>query len=453
MWPAEFLAKSCCAQVTGPQREFSSVSIDTRSLQPGALYIALHGENFNGHRFVAQAIAAGATGILISENVMAPDSVTVLKVADTLLALQLMGHAARNRFTGPLVAVTGSNGKTTTRQLIASILRAQYGDIAVLATEGNFNNHIGVPLTLLRLGSQHQVAVVEMGMNHFHELSLLTSLARPSIAVITNAGPAHLEGVGSLAGVAQAKAEIFQSMATTGIAVVNADDHFLSHWEVVNRDRHCVRFGLGDRADVRGTYDIRSAMLTVTHGLTDALDIQLPFVGEHNARNALAAVAVARILGASIANTKRGLEVATNIGGRLSRREINANLLVIDDSYNANPSSVRAGLQVLLNEAGRKILVLGDMAELGDDSDALHAALLSDIEASAVDCVITLGPRNQRAATKLGGRTHTFMDIDALVEFLATQSKDATTVLVKGAHSMAMHRVIDKLAILSGRKQ
>ena len=452
MRTAEFLAKACYAQITGPQRDFSSVSIDTRTLQAGALYVALRGENFDGHRFVEQAVAAGATGVLVSEAVALPDSVTILKVPDTLLALQLMGHAARNQFTGSLIAVTGSNGKTTTRQLIASILRNHFGDSAVLATDGNFNNHIGVPLTLLRLSQQHRVAVVEMGMNHFNELHLLTSLARPSIGVITNAGPAHLEGVGSLAGVAHSKAEVFRAMATTDTAVLNADDYFLPYWEVINRGRYCVRFGLGDKADVRGEFDISSATLTVTHGLPEALVTKLPFAGEHNARNALAAVAVARLLAVPAASMKRGLETAVNIGGRLARREINSQLLVIDDSYNANPSSVRAGLQVLLNESRRKILVLGDMAELGEESDALHVTLLRDIERSAVDSVITLGPRTQRAAAILGGRTHAFSDIDTLVAFLARQSEGATTVLVKGAHSMAMYRVVGKLdAMFEGK--
>lgn len=453
MWSAEFLTKSCYALMSGKSRDFGSISIDTRTIQSGALYVALRGENFNGHRFVAQAIAAGASGVLVSEAVTVPDDFTVLKVADTLLALQLMGHAARNRFAGPLIAVTGSNGKTTTRQLIASVLRAHFGDAAVLSTEGNFNNHIGLPLTLLRLSQQHRVAVVEMGMNHFHELSLLTSLARPSIAVVTNAGPAHLEGVGSLAGVALAKAEIFQGMGKAGSAVLNADDYFLPYWEVCNRERPSVRFGLGEQSDVRGEYDDQTATLTVACGVSAPFVARLPFAGEHNARNALAAVSVAHLLDVSVENMKRGLESATNVGGRLSRREISNELRVIDDSYNANPSSVRAALQVLLNEPRRKILVLGDMAELGHESDALHKALLHDIEQSAVECVISLGPRTQRAALSLNGRTRAFDDIEALVAFLAAELKGATTVLVKGAHSMAMHRVIDRLiAIFESKK-
>lgn len=450
MWPADFLAKSCQGQMSGPSHTFKSVSIDTRTLQPGALYVALRGENFDGHRFVAQAVAAGAAGILISDSVSVPDSVTVIKVADTLLALQLLGCAARSRFSGPLVAVTGSNGKTTTRQLVASILRAHFGDVAVLATEGNFNNHIGVPLTLLRLTDVHRAAVVEMGMNHFHELSLLTSIARPTVAVVTNAGPAHLEGVGSIEGVALAKAEIFQGMTGSGVAILNGDDYFLPYWEVLNRGRQSVRFGLGAQADVQGTYDAGTSTLTVVNGLADPLVARLPFAGEHNAYNALAALAVGRSLGVSVANMRRGLELATNVGGRLTRRNISTELSVIDDSYNANPASVRAGLQVLLNEPGRKIFILGDMAELGYESAALHLDLLRDIEQSAVDCVVTLGSRTHTAATSIAGRTHAFQNIDSLVSFVASRLEHPTTVLVKGAHSMAMHRVVDRLATMFG---
>lgn len=450
MWSADFLAKSCQGQISGPSCTFNSVSIDTRTLHPGALYVALRGESFDGHRFVAEAIAAGATGVLISDAVTVPESVTVIRTPDTLLALQLMGCAARSRFSGPLVAITGSNGKTTTRQLVASMLRAHFGDTAVLATEGNFNNHIGVPLTLLRLTEEHRAAVVEMGMNHFHELSLLTSIARPTIAVVTNAGPAHLEGVGSVAGVACAKAEIFQGMASDSVAVLNGDDYYLPYWEVINRERQSVRFGLGVRSDVGGEYDANSSTLTVTKGLTDTPVVRLPFAGEHNACNALAAVAVGRAIGISTANICLGIETATNISGRLTRRNVETGLCVIDDSYNANPSSVRAALQVLLNEPGQRVFILGDMAELGDGSDTLHLALLRDIEQSSVDSVVTLGKRTHAAAVSLAGRTNAFLDIDSLMFFLASTLKSPATLLVKGAHSMAMHRVVERLATMFG---
>ena len=224
MWASEFLATAADAQLDGPAQQFTSISTDTRTLKPGALYVALRGENFDGHRFVAQAIKAGATGILVSQAVTVDSEITTLQVADTLIALQHMAHASRLQFDGPVIAVTGSNGKTTTKEMIAAVLRAHFGADAVLATIGNLNNHIGVPLTLLARQASHKVAVIEMGMNHFGEIALLTQLAEPTMAVITNAAPAHLEGVGSLAGVAEAKGEIFACLRAGGVAVVNADD-------------------------------------------------------------------------------------------------------------------------------------------------------------------------------------------------------------------------------------
>ena len=216
MWSSAFLAEACAAKASGPLHNFASVSTDSRTVSAGALYVALSGENFDGHRFVAQAIAAGATGVLVSQSVECGSNVTVLHVSDTLKALQDMAHASRLAFDGAVVAVTGSNGKTTTKEMIASVLREQYGVDAVLATVGNLNNHIGVPLTLLARKPSHRVAVIEMGMNHFGEIALLTKLAEPTIAVITNAGPAHLEGVGSMEGVAEAKGEIFAGLRDSG---------------------------------------------------------------------------------------------------------------------------------------------------------------------------------------------------------------------------------------------
>jgi UDP-N-acetylmuramoyl-tripeptide--D-alanyl-D-alanine ligase len=453
MWSADFVSAACGARISGPVQQFASVSNDTRTIKQGALYVALRGENFDGHQFVDKAIAAGATGILASAPVVAPSHVTLFQVSDTLLALQHLGHAARKTFSGPLIAVTGSNGKTSTRQFIASVLRAHYGDAGVLATEGNFNNHIGVPLTLLRLTQEHRVAVIEMGMNHFHELSLLTGLAKPTIALITNAGPAHLEGVGSLAGVARAKAEIFDGMSSEGVAILNADDYFLSYWEVVNRNRRCIRFGFGDRANIRGSFESRTGELKFAYGAEGEYFVKVPFSGEHNGRNALAAVAVAQALGLPLQKVISGLESATNIGGRLTRRALGNGVTVIDDSYNANPASVLAGVQVLRNEPHSKVVVLGDMAELGVASDELHLQLLRDIEASDVDRVLTLGSRMQRAASALHGRTEAFAEMDTLVRRLIEHLAVPTTVLVKGAHSMAMHRIVDHLVALYGEKK
>jgi UDP-N-acetylmuramoyl-tripeptide--D-alanyl-D-alanine ligase len=448
MWSSDMLAKACAATVNGPPAEFSSVSIDTRTVAPGALFVALRGENFDGHRFLQQAVAAGALGVVVAQPVELPSHVTVITVADTLLALQQMGHAARMAFNGPVVAITGSNGKTTTKELVASVCRAHFGSEAVLATEGNLNNHIGVPLTLLRLRHAHKVAVIEMGMNHFGEIALLSDLVEPTIAVITNAGPAHLEGVGSIEGVAAAKGEIFKGLRPNGVAVLNADDPFQTYWQVVSRTFTRVTFGLTAPAEVAGSYDAAHSALNVTLSSKNHLTISLPFAGEHNARNALAAAAVARTLGVGDNAIVSGLETASNIGGRLATLTLSDGTKLIDDSYNANPASMRAAAQVLLAESGPRIMVIGDMAEMGASSEAMHQALLKDLGALPFTAIFTLGERMQRAAAAMTistDRVTTFTDIDALVASLKRLLSPNTTVLVKGSRSMAMERVVKQL--------
>ena len=449
MLASDVLANACDATLTGPVAEFSSVSIDTRTVMPGALFVALRGENFDGHRFVEQAVAAGATGVVVSQAVTVPTHVTVMRVADTLVALQKMGHAARMAFNGPVIAVTGSNGKTTTKQLIASVCRAHYGPGAVLATDGNLNNHIGVPLTLLRLRSTHRVAVIEMGMNHFGEIALLSELVEPTIALVTNAGPAHLEGVESIEGVALAKGEIFGSLRAGGVAVLNADDYFHAYWQVVSRAHPQLTFGLSTSADVAGQHDVVKSVLKLSLTPTsEPVSINLSLAGEHNARNALAAAAVARALGIDAPTIKAGLEAASNIDGRLTRRVIANGTTIIDDSYNANPASMRAAAQVLMAESGSKIMVIGDMAEMGASSDAMHRALLTELSQLPFAALLTLGERMQRAAAAMNisrDLVKTFTDIDLLVSDLKTQLSSDTTVLVKGSRSMAMERVIKKL--------
>jgi UDP-N-acetylmuramoyl-tripeptide--D-alanyl-D-alanine ligase len=449
MWASDFLAKACNASVIGPSVTFSSVSIDTRTVTAGALFVALRGETFDGHHFIEQAIVAGALGVVVSKPVALPSHIMVITVPDTLAALQQMGHAARMAFSGPVIAVTGSNGKTTTKQFIASVLQQHYGSSAVLATQGNLNNHIGVPLTLLRLRKTHEVAVIEMGMNHFNEIAMLSELTQPTIAVITNAGPAHLEGVGSIEGVAAAKGEIFNGLRAGGTAILNADDYFLPYWQVLSRTYALVTFALNQTADITGAYEASGATLNLALSPTAApCAIQLPFAGEHNARNALAAAAVAHVLGVSTHEISVGLECASNLGGRLARRTLANGVTLIDDSYNANPASMRAAAQVLLAEPGPKIMVIGDMAEIGPRSDGMHQALLADFSRQPFAIVLTLGERMQRAALALAissDRIVSFTDIDALASELKARLSPGTAMLVKGSRSMAMERVIEKL--------
>ena len=453
MWASDFLATACAARVSGPAREFSSVSTDSRSLQPGALYVALRGENFNGHRFVEQAIEAGAVGILASEPVDTGAEITSMQVADTLVALQQMAHASRMAFDGPVVAVTGSNGKTTTKEMIASVLRAHYGCEAVLATVGNLNNHIGVPLSLLARKPSHRVAVIEMGMNHFGEIALLTRLTEPTVAVITNAAAAHLEGVGTLAGVAEAKGEVFAGLRAGGVAVLNADDYFLPYWQVLNRKRAAMTFGRAANADVRGISGAapRSMLLhaVASSHMAETTAIELPLEGEHNVSNALAAVAVGRALSIPDKVIKRGLEATINVAGRLQSRPFINGTTLIDDSYNANPASMRAAAQVLVSHATPRYMALGDMGELGPASDELHELLAADISKMPFDGVFTLGPRMNRVVHVFGAHAKAFDDVDPLSETLYRRLIPGATLLVKGSRSMAMERVIEKLEKMS----
>lgn len=450
MWASNFLAKACAAQVKGPARQFTSISTDTRTLQPGALYVALRGDNFDGHRFVEQAIKAGAIGVLVSQPVPIAKEITTMQVADTLLALQQMAHASRLQFDGPVIAVTGSNGKTTTKEMIAAVLRAHFGDDAVLATTGNLNNHIGVPLTLLARKAVHKIAVVEMGMNHFGEIALLTKLTEPTMAVITNAASAHLEGVGSLAGVAEAKGEIFAGLRAGAVAVLNADDYFLPYWQVLNRTRAVTTFAIAANANVCGKPGASPCHMSVnSNGNLSVVDIKLPIEGEHNVSNALAAVAVTRTLGIPDATIKRGLEATVNVNGRLTSRAFINGTTLIDDSYNANPASMRAAAQVLVAHPAPRYLVLGDMGELGATSEQLHESLVTDLSKLAIDGVFTLGPKMKRVAHIFGLHGQAFDDVDPLAESLYPRLTAGATLLVKGSRSIAAERVINKLEQMS----
>ena len=447
MWSSAFLAEACAAKISGPARNFASVSTDSRTVQAGALYVALSGENFDGHRFVVQAIAAGASGVLVSQPVECNSSITVLQVSDTLKALQDMAHASRLAFDGPVVAVTGSNGKTTTKEMIASVLREQYGADAVLATVGNLNNHIGVPLALLARKPSHRVAVIEMGMNHLGEIELLTKLAEPTIAVITNAGPAHLEGVGSIEGVAEAKGEIFAGLRGEGVAVINADDAFAVYWQVLTRTRERVSFGLNSKAIVSGQFTQPNRLNIQIDSAQCAIELRQE--GAHNAANALAAAAVGHALSIPMVTIQRGLESAGNMRGRLTTRPFVNGTTLIDDSYNANPASMRAAAHVLLSHASPRILVVGDMGELGELSDQLHEELVRDIQQLYFDDVFTLGSRMKQAARTVGIAGQSFEDLESLADSLFPSLTPGATLLVKGSRSMAMERVIEKLENMS----
>ncbi len=437
-----FLASACDAVVSGPLQTFDGVVTDSRKPCAGALFVALRGENFDGHDYVADAIAAGATGVLASQPIKTPKNVALFIVEDTLVALQRMAKAHRARFTGSVVAITGSNGKTSTKQMTASVLCAHFGEDAVLSTVGSLNNHIGVPLTLLRLTETHRVAVVEMGMNHFDELSLLTALATPDIAAITNAGPAHLEGVGSLMGVAKAKGEIFEGLKPDGVAVINADDEFAAYWRVVARNFKQTLFGFSLNATMRG--EITQADSFAIHYSADSqpMTVSMALPGRHNQMNALAVASIAKALNVSTASLKLGLESATNVAGRLTQYKLGQRVTLIDDSYNANPASMRAAAAILCAATPPRILVLGDMAELGDGAINLHRELASFFASQPIDHIFTHGAQFGAVNAAFAGKAKHFDQINDLNDAALRACAGGATLLAKGANSMRMGRVI-----------
>lgn len=437
------------AHFSGADVDFAAVSTDSRSIAAGDLFIALRGERFDGHQFIAEVKAAGAVGAIVAADVaddLKAHGLPLIAVADTRLALGELAAGWRARFTLPLIAVTGSNGKTTTKEMIACILAATYGD-AVLATHGNFNNDIGLPLTLLKLRAHHRAAIIEMGMNHPGEIGYLTRIARPTVALVTNAQRAHLEGMGSLDAVALEKGTIYNGLDDNGVAVVNADDAHAFLWRGMNPQRRVVRFGLDVPADVRGKvrlHGLETELHFVTPEGEGAVDLALP--GLHNARNALAAAAAGVAAGIPLAAIQSGLAAFRGVKGRLQRRMGVQGAVILDDTYNANPDSVRAGIDVLASTIGRKVLVLGDMGEIGAASGQFHDEIGGYAKSAGVDALYALGEASAIAARNFGGGAHHYKKIEDLIEALRPELTANATVLVKGSRFMRMERVVEAIA-------
>jgi len=444
-------AAAVAGRLSGDDVVFHGVGTDTRTLRPGTLFVALRGEHFDGHDFIDLAMERGAVAAVVDRAV--DSALSLIEVDDTRIALGRLAAAWRSRFTVPLVAVTGSNGKTTVKEMIASILSCD-GD--GLVTVGNLNNDIGVPLTLLRLSSDHRFAVIEMGANHAGEIGYLTGLAQPSVAVITNAGPAHLEGFGDLAGVARAKGEIFRGLAGSGIAVINADDAFARLWLDLASTHRTLTFGFDAGAAVHardvGESDgaVQAFVLVTPHG---EVAVNLPLAGRHNCLNALAASAVATAVGATLADIKNGLERMNPVNGRLQMRAGMRGTRIIDDTYNANPSSVSAALRVLAGYGAvtRKWFVLGDMAELGGDAAELHATVGLEARHLGIDRIYAVGKLAVNAADAFGEGARRYAGHDDLIaelrsDIASSGTAGAPVILVKGSRSMHMERVV--LALL-----
>jgi UDP-N-acetylmuramoyl-tripeptide--D-alanyl-D-alanine ligase len=436
---------------SGADGEVLRVSTDSRSIRPGDLFVALRGERFDGGAFAAQALQQGAAGVVL-DHTQAPDIATAIRVDDTRLALGRLAAAWRQRFDIPLVAVTGSNGKTTVKEMLAAILRLEAGaDDAVLHTEGNLNNDIGLPLMLLRLRATQQFAVLEMGMNHAGEIDYLTRLARPDVAVVNNALTAHIGHLGSVEAIARAKGEIFNGLADGGIAVFNADDAHAWLWRELNERRSMIDFGLRQPAVVRGQYrpSLYGSVLTLV--LPDGeFEVNLQVPGEHNVMNALAAAAAAFALDISHASIVAGLSGFAGVKGRLQKKPALHGSYFIDDTYNANPDSVKAALAVLAQQPGTKVLVLGDMGELGADAAAMHAQIGLAAREAGVDRLLALGDLTKETVGAFGAGAMHFERIEELLAELENALAPATTVLVKGSRFMQMERVVKSFTEASG---
>ena len=426
---------------------FCGVSTDTRDVGTGQLFVALQGPNFDGHDFVPQAVQQQAAAVMVSR----PLSVDVpqIIVPDTLLALGKLAAFWRRTFLEPVIGVTGSNGKTSVKELLATVF-SQKG--RVFATQGNFNNHIGLPLMLLRLEELYEFAIIEMGANHPKEIEYLTGITRPDIALITNAGPAHLEGFGTIEGVAKSKGEIYQGLAPGGVAVINADDKYAPIWFELASPYRQIRFGMKSQTlqqgrDVighwqQGTGNIRLQVSTPKGEFACSFSL----MGEHNVMNALAATAVACAAELPLDLIKQGLEKAKPVAGRLQPlRGINGCLL-INDTYNANPNSLEAGMDVLVAGTGRKILVMGDMGELGEDTVELHRRAGEQAGAKGVDLFLGIGGLTRNAVSAFPGQSQHFDDYDALVAYLKENLVASDSVLVKGSRSMHMETVVNGIA-------
>ncbi|MCB1906225.1 MAG: UDP-N-acetylmuramoyl-tripeptide--D-alanyl-D-alanine ligase [Rhodocyclaceae bacterium] len=453
-----FLAKASGGRAT-TGASFDGIATDSRSVAAGQLFVALRGERFDGHGFVEAALARGAAAAVVDQHWFdgAPEAARawpLLVVGDTRSALGDIARRWRACFEIPVIGVTGSNGKTTVKEMCAAILRAQAAldgadpATSVLATEGNLNNDIGLPLTVSQMAPQHRFAVIEMGMNRPGEIARLASIAAPTVAVVTNAQRAHLEGMGGIDAVAEEKGAIYGGLRPDGIAVINADDPHADLWRRQSSGFACRSFGVAHAADIHATYILKGhgAELSVhTPAATFELALQVP--GRHNVLNALAATAATLAAGAAVEAVRRGLESFRGTKGRLERKAGVNGAVVIDDSYNANPDSLIAGIDVLAATPGRTILVLGDMGEVGSNSAQLHDEVGGYAKSAGVDQLFALGEMSEVAARNFGEGGRHFGRPEDLVSALRNAMNADTVVLVKGSRFMRMERIVDGIVV------
>ncbi|MEJ0038844.1 MAG: UDP-N-acetylmuramoyl-tripeptide--D-alanyl-D-alanine ligase [Gammaproteobacteria bacterium] len=447
-------AHACGGRLFGADRTYTAVSTDTRTLAAGELFVALHGPNFNGNEFVEAAARAGAAGAVVDAQLAAP--IAQIVVPNTQKALEKASHEWRESFAIPLVGVAGSNGKTTVKEMIATIL-AQAG--TCLATRGNLNNHIGVPLTLFRLDGEQKFAVVEMGANAPGEVALLVEIGRPTVGLITNAGAEHLEGFGSLEGAARAEGEMVAGLAPAATAVINADDEFAGMWRAMTRAK-ITTFGLtGGRRFHRGRCAYRYRRRWIHHALHARLPARscahrAEARGRHNVINALGAAAAAAAAGVTLDHIVAGLGAVQAVKGRLQLKKSRHGAVLIDDTYNANPSSVHAGIDVLEQiEGGRKWLVFGQMGELGEFSPDAHTEVGSFARAHGVERLFAVGNDAQLTVKSFGAGAEWFADTTTLSQAVDAELAPDVRLLVKGSRSNRLEKVIEALGGVPLKKE
>ncbi len=433
------------SEMIGENISVNGISTDTRTIKGGELFLALKGPNFDGHDYVQQALDKGAVACLVQTKVNA-DHYVITK--DTHAALGLLAKAWRQKFQKTVFAITGSNGKTTVKEMISSIVSQKK---SVMATYGNLNNDIGVPLTLFRLDESFDAAVIEMGANHSGEIKYLTNLALPDIAIVTNIGSAHLEGFGSMENTAKAKAEIFQGLSKDGTAIINADDSFFDDFKKVTTQHNIVSFGLKNKADVMAQCesDVEGSLLQVTTPI-GSCQVKLKLLGSHNVMNALAAIAASIAADVSLQQIVKGLESLEPVNGRLQMKQGLNNSRVIDDTYNANPTSLYAALNVLHDFSGKRFLALGDMGELGGNADKLHIEAGSYAKESGVDSLYSFGKLAAKAAKEFGGNGYCYDKHEDMIEALRDELSQDVTLLVKGSRSMHMENIVNALTMAEG---
>ncbi|HVB47113.1 MAG TPA: UDP-N-acetylmuramoyl-tripeptide--D-alanyl-D-alanine ligase [Burkholderiales bacterium] len=439
-------AQALGAQLAGADVGFSGVSTDSRSLRSGELFVALRGERFDGHAFLDAARQAGAAAALVDRAFAGPSPLPALVVEDTRSALgRLAGHW-RARFAPALIAITGSNGKTTTKEMLAAILRQHAGGEQVLATAGNLNNEIGLPLTLLRLRAAHRYCAIELGMNHRGEIAYLADIARPTVALVNNAQREHLEFLRTVDEVAAENASVYDGLPPEGVAVVNADDAHAGYFRSRAGAHRVVDFGLEAGAHVSGGYVLKALSSEIrvrTPQGECAATLAIP--GLHNVRNALAAAACAHAAGIGPQAIGAGLDAFRPYTGRLQVRRVAGGATLIDDSYNANPDSVRAAIDVLAAAPGRTALVLGDMGEVGESGPALHAEIGRYARERGVGALLALGAAAREAAQAYGAGGRHFGSLEELVAAAREVAAAGGTLLVKGSRFMRMERVVAAL--------